>query len=98
LAVCEAPAIAAIDFVRQKLQPSRGAVCGTWGGRTVVFERGIDTNRATRLATGGWCGALLACSAAFLASAPAAAAANNGTFTMEQVIAYQFVPEIEAAQ
>ena len=64
----------------------------------MVFERGIDTNRATRLATGGWCGALLACSAAFLASAPAAAAANNGTFTMEQVIAYPFVPEIDAAQ
>ena len=64
----------------------------------MVFERGIDTSRAMRLATGGWCGALLACSAAFLASAPAAAAANNGTFTMEQVIAYPFVPEIDAAQ
>lgn len=43
-------------------------------------------------------GALIACSAIFVAPASAEAPANTGTFTMEQVLAYPFVPELEAAE
>jgi len=43
-------------------------------------------------------GALLVCGALFVAAAPAAARANPGTFTMEQVLAYPFVPELDAAE
>lgn len=40
--------------------------------------------------------ALMACSALF--AAPAVAQSNGGAFTMEQVTAYPFVPELEAAE
>jgi dipeptidyl aminopeptidase/acylaminoacyl peptidase len=42
--------------------------------------------------------ALLACGALFVAPASVAAQANAGTFTMEQVISYPFVPELDAAE
>jgi dipeptidyl aminopeptidase/acylaminoacyl peptidase len=44
------------------------------------------------------CAALLAGSALFIAPAPACAAAGPGSFTMEQVLAYPFVPELDAAE
>ncbi len=43
-----------------------------------------------------WSIALMACSALF--AAPAIAQSTRGTFTMEQVTAYPFVPELEAAE
>jgi dipeptidyl aminopeptidase/acylaminoacyl peptidase len=42
--------------------------------------------------------ALLACGALVVSSACAQEPANDSTFTMEQVIAYPFVPEIDAAE
>jgi dipeptidyl aminopeptidase/acylaminoacyl peptidase len=50
------------------------------------------------IGTWRWSGALLACGFLFTAPAPAQAPATPGTFTMEQVIAYPFVPELEAAE
>ena len=64
----------------------------------MTFERSIDRNAASRVGGRAWAATLLACGAAFLAPAPLFAAANGGTFTMEQVIAYPFVPEIDSAQ
>ena len=43
-------------------------------------------------------GVLLACGALFVAPASVAAQPGAGTFTMEQVISYPFVPEIDAAE
>ncbi|HET6535402.1 MAG TPA: prolyl oligopeptidase family serine peptidase [Sphingomicrobium sp.] len=45
-----------------------------------------------------WCWALIACGVLFVAPASAEAPANSGTFTMEQVLAYPFVPELDAAE
>ncbi|HZC38844.1 MAG TPA: DPP IV N-terminal domain-containing protein, partial [Sphingomicrobium sp.] len=45
-----------------------------------------------------WCAALAAFGALFVAPASVGAQANAGTFTMEQVLAYPFVPEIDAAE
>ena len=42
--------------------------------------------------------ALFACGALFIAPAAVAAQADPGTFTMEQVISYPFVPELDAAE
>lgn len=44
------------------------------------------------------CGLLIACGALFLVPASAQAQANPGTFTMEQVLAYPFVPELDSAE
>src|SRR5436305_5648629 len=41
-----------------------------------------------------WCGVALAC----IAPASVAAQPASGTFTMEQVISYPFVPELDAAE
>ena len=45
-----------------------------------------------------WCGVLIASSALFLAPTSVRAAASSGTFTMEQVLSYPFVPELAAAE
>ena len=45
-----------------------------------------------------WCGPLVLGCTIFVAAASAQAPASPGTFTMEQVIAYPFVPELEAAE
>src|SRR3982751_2549242 len=45
-----------------------------------------------------WSAALLACGALFIAPAPGIAQAKAGPFTMEQVLAYPFVPELDSAE
>lgn len=64
----------------------------------MVLELGIETNNASRMAMRQSCAALIACGALFVAPASAEAAANSGTFTMEQVLAYPFLPELDAAE
>jgi dipeptidyl aminopeptidase/acylaminoacyl peptidase len=59
-----------------------------------VQERAIGMNNKRRQ----WCGALIASGALFIAPASAQAQANPGTFSMEQVIAFPFVPELDAAE
>src|SRR5690348_11632039 len=51
-----------------------------------------------RISIQRWGGALMASGALFLAPVPVAAQPNGGTFTMEQVLSYPFVPEIDAAE
>lgn len=51
-----------------------------------------------RIAIQRWGAAVMASSALFIAPAPVAAQPNAGTFTMEQVVSYPFVPELEAAE
>lgn len=50
---------------------------------------------AVRMRMRLWCGAMVGC---LIAPLPAMATANSGTFTIEQVLAYPFVPEIDAAE
>ena len=57
----------------------------------MVFER------AVRMRMRLWCGAMVGCGLCLVAP-PAMAAAASGTFTIEQVLAYPFVPEIDAAE
>ncbi len=61
-----------------------------------MVERGINASNSITMRR--WCGALLACSALCVSPASAQAPASSGTFTMEQVLAYPFVPEIDAAE
>jgi dipeptidyl aminopeptidase/acylaminoacyl peptidase len=57
----------------------------------------VETKKA--MVTGRkWRAALIACSALAASPAFAQASATGGTFTMEQVISYPFVPELEAAE
>src|SRR5947209_2214346 len=67
----------------------------TRGG--VVLEA-VGTKKSLRITMSGRCAALLACGALFVAPAPVIAQANAGPFTMEQVLAYPFVPELDAAE
>jgi dipeptidyl aminopeptidase/acylaminoacyl peptidase len=62
-----------------------------------VLERDFTTNESSGARVRRCCGVLMACGAVFAAPAYAAAA-NPGTFTMEQVLAYPFVPELDAAE
>ena len=63
-----------------------------------MFESGVKTNKPKGTMLRKCCRALMAGGALFVAPASSEAAANNGTFTMEQVITYPFVPELDAAQ
>ena len=64
----------------------------------MVLDRSVETNRHMRARARQWCAALIA-SGIFLAGpASADAPANSGTFTMQQMLAYPFVPELDAAQ
>ncbi|HEX3676881.1 MAG TPA: DPP IV N-terminal domain-containing protein, partial [Sphingomicrobium sp.] len=62
------------------------------------FECGVETNKSIQVQWRQWCGPLLACSALLAQPASAEAPANSGAFTMEQVLAYPFVPELDAAE
>ena len=64
----------------------------------MVLECGVEKNKSIRIAIGQCCGALIACSAPFAVPASAEAPTATGTFTMEQALAYPFVPELDAAQ
>ena len=63
----------------------------------MLFERGLQTNKR-EMSIRQWSRALIACGALVAGSAFAEAPAGAGTFTMEQVLAYPFVPEIDAAE
>jgi len=58
----------------------------------------IEAGNRTGVTMRRWCGALFVSSTLFVAPVSAQAPASPGTFTMEQVIAYPFVPELEAAE
>jgi hypothetical protein len=73
-------------------------VGATIKGRKAVGGRGIWTNKPALIARPGWGVALIACGIVFVAPASAQAPASAGTFTMEQVISYPFVPELDAAE
>lgn len=62
----------------------------------MVLKRAVETKNRKRTMI-GLC-TLFACGAAIVASGVANAAANPGTFTMEQVLSYPFVPELVAAK
>jgi dipeptidyl aminopeptidase/acylaminoacyl peptidase len=64
----------------------------------MIHARVAGGGRPARKLRRRWCGALIASSALFVMPAFARAATAPGTFTMEQVISYPFVPEIEAAE
>ncbi|HET8750614.1 MAG TPA: prolyl oligopeptidase family serine peptidase [Sphingomicrobium sp.] len=57
-----------------------------------------ETSKWTGTAIGRWGAAFIGCGALFVASPSAGAEANAGSFTMEQVLAYPFVPELESAE
>ena len=63
-----------------------------------MLERSMPMKRVRATRTWQLGGALLACSTILAAPASAQAPASAGTFTMEQVLSYPFVPEIDAAQ
>jgi dipeptidyl aminopeptidase/acylaminoacyl peptidase len=64
----------------------------------VVLERGVQAYKPAGVPVRKCCWGLVACGALFAAPASAQAPARAGTFTMEQVLAYPFVPELEAAE
>jgi dipeptidyl aminopeptidase/acylaminoacyl peptidase len=64
----------------------------------MMGERGTATAKSTVIAIRRWKGLFVACSLLFTTPTSAQAPAHSGTFTMEQVIAYPFVPELEAAE
>jgi dipeptidyl aminopeptidase/acylaminoacyl peptidase len=64
----------------------------------VVLERGVQAYTPAETPVRKCCWALIACGAVFAAPASAQAPLPAGTFTMEQVLAYPFVPELEAAE
>jgi dipeptidyl aminopeptidase/acylaminoacyl peptidase len=64
----------------------------------VVLECGVETKKSVRTSIRQCCGTLIACSALFAIPASAEAPKTSGTFTMEQALAYPFVPELDAAQ
>ena len=64
----------------------------------MVLERGVQAYTPAETPVRKWCWALIACGAVFAAPASAQAPLPAGTFTMEQVLAYPFVPELEAAE
>ena len=59
---------------------------------------GVTRNKQTVMRPGTWSSALLSGGALLIAAAPVGAQPNASTFTMEQVLAYPFVPEIDAAE
>ena len=67
-----------------------------WNG-DVMLDRGGEPNKFNRTLV-RHLRVALAGSALFATPAQPALAANQGTFTMEQVLAYPFVPELDAAE
>src|ERR1044071_4022130 len=79
-------------------QTQKAESAESWIGEGfMVRECGVETNTWSRMAKARWGGALAAC-VLFVSPASAQAPANAGTFTMEQVIAYPFVPELDSAE
>jgi len=62
-----------------------------------VFQMRVNDKEARQRMT-RCAGALIASTVLFAAAPPAAIAESNGSFTMEQVLSYPFVPEIDAAE
>jgi dipeptidyl aminopeptidase/acylaminoacyl peptidase len=88
-----------MKFVRHKQQfQRRRRRRKDRSGDVVVLERGVQTYAPAGIPVRKCCWGLVACGALFTAPASAQAPAHAGTFTMEQVLAYPFVPELEAAE
>ena len=63
-----------------------------------MVVQAVETKGLLRINRRQRCAALLACGALFVAPTSVTAQANAGTFTMDQVLAYPFVPELQAAE
>jgi dipeptidyl aminopeptidase/acylaminoacyl peptidase len=64
----------------------------------MVGTRSIGTNGSMRMGMARRGAALFACGTLVVSPASAQAPASGGTFTMEQVLAYPFVPELDSAE
>ncbi|HEX3423067.1 MAG TPA: prolyl oligopeptidase family serine peptidase [Sphingomicrobium sp.] len=64
----------------------------------VVLQCRAETSKLDLVTIVRWCGVTIALGALLAAPAPAQSPASGGTFTMEQVLDYPFVPELDAAQ
>jgi len=67
-------------------------------GGEIMWGRGAETNNSSVIVIRRCEAALIACGALLAPPALAQAPAATGTFAMEQVIAYPFVPELDAAE
>lgn len=60
--------------------------------------QGVEAEKSPQIAKSARCAAWLACGALFLSPVAASGQPAAGPFTMEQVLAYPFVPELGAAE